>query len=334
MIKSDGTKYFYHHNAQYSVSALTDSSSNVVERYGYDAYGRQLVMDGAGVVKTTPRTQNYGFTGRELDNETGLWYFRARMYSDKLGRFVSRDPSGYVDGMGLYGGYFVPNKLDYSGLISLNYSTYNSPSLPQFTKIGLASDWKIQWQINMNQEDIARFPHGFTGIIIQRIWNTFEATDEYGDAVSFDWPYDTQDSVYFEAWVVVEGNWFLNTNTQYTGGRQLHDVWHRPTVDADCTKGTMTISSWATILYNNNSMDPQSELSGMNFGSDNGHEGWGGLYGLTSMDGNGNVDTQIYSNVALFINGFQQSNFINRQLSMTWDYTEPGSRSSSLIYGQ
>lgn len=39
-------------------------------------------------------------------------YFRARMYSTELGRFVSRDPLGYVDGYGLQGAYFVPFDAD------------------------------------------------------------------------------------------------------------------------------------------------------------------------------------------------------------------------------
>jgi RHS repeat-associated protein len=62
------------------------------------------VLDGNG----TPRTVNeslYGnpwtFTGRRLDQETGLMQFRYRMYDVGLGRFIGRDPAGYVDGANL-----------------------------------------------------------------------------------------------------------------------------------------------------------------------------------------------------------------------------------------
>ena len=37
----------------------------------------------------------YTYTGRQLDAETGLYYYRARFYAAQLGRFVSRDPIGY-----------------------------------------------------------------------------------------------------------------------------------------------------------------------------------------------------------------------------------------------
>jgi RHS repeat-associated protein len=86
----------------------------------FDPYGRVTVLDGNG----TPRTVNesmYGnpwtFTGRRLDGETGLMYFRNRMYETGLGRFIGRDPLGYVDGMGLQGAYFVPHGVDPKGTI-------------------------------------------------------------------------------------------------------------------------------------------------------------------------------------------------------------------------
>ena len=42
-------------------------------------------------------------------------YFRARYYDPQTGEFISRDPLGYVDGISLYRGYFVPGNVDPSG---------------------------------------------------------------------------------------------------------------------------------------------------------------------------------------------------------------------------
>ena len=96
MVKADNSRYFYSTNDLYSVYALTDSNGTVVERYTYDPYGSVTVMDGNG----TPRVGSvsaYGnpwtFTGRRLDGETGLMYFRNRMYSVDLGRFCGRGAS-------------------------------------------------------------------------------------------------------------------------------------------------------------------------------------------------------------------------------------------------
>ncbi len=42
------------------------------------------------------------FTAREYDNETELYYYRARYYNTNIGRFLQRDPMGYVDGPNPY----------------------------------------------------------------------------------------------------------------------------------------------------------------------------------------------------------------------------------------
>ena len=44
----------------------------------------------------------YHFTGRRFDGQIGLYYYRNRFYDPRSGRFISRDPLGYVDGMNLY----------------------------------------------------------------------------------------------------------------------------------------------------------------------------------------------------------------------------------------
>ena len=43
-----------------------------------------------------------GHQGLLLDKEFGLYYNRARYLNPRLGRFMQRDPAGYVDGMSLY----------------------------------------------------------------------------------------------------------------------------------------------------------------------------------------------------------------------------------------
>ena len=111
-------KYYYSRNQQYSITGLTDSSGNVVERYVYDAYGNTIIYDAVGT--TTRSYSNYGnpfaYTGRFYHSSLDLYYFRARIYDPDLGRFISRDQLGYVDGMSLYRGYFAINGMDPKGL--------------------------------------------------------------------------------------------------------------------------------------------------------------------------------------------------------------------------
>ena len=103
---STPTVLYYHCNRQFNVRGLSDTSGAVKELYAYTPYGKQTVIS-----SSITSNNNYGFTGRYIDQETGLWYFRARYFSDDLGRFISRDPLGYVDGMSLYNGYFAQHFL-------------------------------------------------------------------------------------------------------------------------------------------------------------------------------------------------------------------------------
>ena len=41
-------------------------------------------------------------TGREFDTEASLYYYRARYYDPKIGRFLSEDPSGFGQGVNFY----------------------------------------------------------------------------------------------------------------------------------------------------------------------------------------------------------------------------------------
>lgn len=98
-----GNTYYYHQNSLGTVAAVTNSSGVVVERYEYDAYGNVSVFDGSYTPLPGSAIGNpYMFTEREYDPESGLYYYRARYYDPVTGRFIQRDPLGYVDGMNLY----------------------------------------------------------------------------------------------------------------------------------------------------------------------------------------------------------------------------------------
>jgi len=74
--------YHVHRDALGSPVLLTDSSGEAVEGYDYDPFGACQAedLDGGGLVGNP-----YRFTGRRLDEETGLYYFRARHYSTEMG---------------------------------------------------------------------------------------------------------------------------------------------------------------------------------------------------------------------------------------------------------
>jgi RHS repeat-associated protein len=104
------TIHYYHVDRQFNVRGLTSSTGNILELYTYSPYGKQTIINPSNpsaLLPVSSYSNNYGFTGRYLDSEVGLWYFRARYFSDELGRFISRDPKGYVDGSSLYTGYFA-----------------------------------------------------------------------------------------------------------------------------------------------------------------------------------------------------------------------------------
>jgi RHS repeat-associated protein len=77
----------------------------VYESYRYDAFGRTTILnayDQPISYSTYMGTRIYGFTGREYDCETGLYYYRARYYNPAIGRFLQTDPIGYADSLNLY----------------------------------------------------------------------------------------------------------------------------------------------------------------------------------------------------------------------------------------
>ncbi|MCA9205064.1 MAG: hypothetical protein KDA59_18560, partial [Planctomycetales bacterium] len=91
-------------DANWNVTALTNTAGDAVERYVYDAYGRPTALTGVSTSRAGSLFDwEYGYTGRCYDRETRVYDFRYRQYASNLALFVGRDPRRYYDGrMALY----------------------------------------------------------------------------------------------------------------------------------------------------------------------------------------------------------------------------------------
>ena len=98
---------FYCQDANFNTTALVDlASGNVVERYFYDAYGSVTVCGPnfgyTGIIWADSKKNEILYCGYRYDPEAGLYQVRNRYLHPGLGRWINRDPAGYVDGMNLY----------------------------------------------------------------------------------------------------------------------------------------------------------------------------------------------------------------------------------------
>ena len=99
---TERTRSYYHQNALGSVMEITDANEATVASYRYTPYGQMTITRNGQTQATDPLGQHWGFTGRMSDEESGLWYYRARYYHAIRGRMLQRDPAGYEMGPSLY----------------------------------------------------------------------------------------------------------------------------------------------------------------------------------------------------------------------------------------
>ena len=113
----NGQFEYFHADGLGSIVATTISGGGVAVKRSYDAWGN---------LESGASEPGLSFTGREWDPEIGLYYYRARYYDPKAGRFISEDPIGFSGGVNFYGyvGGRPTNLSDAYGLAP----TFSSPS--------------------------------------------------------------------------------------------------------------------------------------------------------------------------------------------------------------
>jgi RHS repeat-associated protein len=95
-IEDDSTEsitLFYHLDHLGSTTALSDINGEVI-------WSDEITPFGLSSGESGERTEAGLYTGKDLDEETGFYYFNARWYSAELGRFITEDP--IRDGMNWY----------------------------------------------------------------------------------------------------------------------------------------------------------------------------------------------------------------------------------------
>ncbi len=125
----DDERLYYLNDANFNVTALLDTTGDPVERYVYSPYGVVTIYDATWT--NTRSASSYAnltlYTGRELDSETGLYYYRNRYYGAELGRFVSRDAIGYAGSKGNLYEYASSRSIGWTDAMGMSPSDVGKP---------------------------------------------------------------------------------------------------------------------------------------------------------------------------------------------------------------
>ena len=116
MLRSSTTSY-YEADGLGAVTSLSNTAGALAQTYTFDSFGNTTASSGSLV-------NPFQYTGRELDSETGLYYFRARYFDPQAGRFLGEDPLGFSVDVNFYRyvGNSPTNFNDPLGLAKCEYS--------------------------------------------------------------------------------------------------------------------------------------------------------------------------------------------------------------------
>ena len=116
---TNGYSYYFSDHLG-SADVVTDASGNIKEESDYYPFGGERVVTDSGI------GNNYKFTGKERDPETGCDYFGARYYCNPIGRFITPDWAAKPTDVP-YANFGNPQSLNLYSYVQNNPTTFGDP---------------------------------------------------------------------------------------------------------------------------------------------------------------------------------------------------------------
>jgi RHS repeat-associated protein len=140
-----------------------DGGAQVISYEEYHPYGTTAYQAGPSAAEVS--LKRYRFMGKERDAETGCYDFGARSYAPWLGRWLSADPMGMVDGPNLFA--FARCR----PTVLTDPKGTNTPSTATDRTIMMMTDPQLHAHLKaMTPEARASFAGGATGAFSTRAW--------------------------------------------------------------------------------------------------------------------------------------------------------------------